>query len=97
MKATLPHRTLVAQSPDCATSVRLFFFFFLFFLLPSVPSPPRLSHWMVRLPYGWVAIDLQPLGAEPHECGGENHVAAPPLRSTIFMRAHGCMGASEAK
>lgn len=90
-----PHsrRAVPRLRDECAA----FFFFFLLFLFPSFPSPPRLSYWMVRLPHGWLAMDLQPLGAEPHECGGENGVAAPPLRSTIFMRAQWCMGASEAK
>jgi hypothetical protein len=88
MKANLPYRTLVAQSPDCATSVRLFFFSLSFFFSPSVPSPPRLPQLMVHVPHGWLVLDLQPLGAEPHECGGEKRVAAPPLRSTICMRAH---------
>ena len=52
---------------------------------------------MVHVPHGWLVLDLQPLGAEPHECGDENRVAAPPLRGSSIVHAQCCVGASEGR
>ena len=50
---------------------------------------------MVHVAHGWVAMDLQPLGAELHDCVGENGMAAPPVGSSIFVRGQRGMGACE--